>query len=258
MMDCFRVGQGNKRWVMDVRLQCPLTTLQSSSVSRVAVAVGIILTVVCVLIPALLAGVLIHQASTGAQNLSDPDPNSMTATLAYRYADYDVDYGILEKGSGSLSVRVHGMRSVVKHSVSKLRNMVALAWDSLLDMQRLLLAVVAMSVMLHPLHQLLLVLLVMGSYLLMALLVRPWRRTVVSWLQVGALTVLVASTVAMIACNVQSGETTAFASPYKQVLPVLVIVANRVYVVMELGSLLYFSYQEFTVAEKLSDMLDSV
>jgi hypothetical protein len=117
-------------------------------------------------------------------------------------------------------------------------------------MQRLLLAAVAVSVMLHPLHQLLLVLLVMGSYFIMALFVRPWRSTLVSYLQLGALTVLVASTVAIIAVNVEPDGTAARQLPYKQVLPVLVIVANGVYLVFAIGCLIYCTYKDFWVIRK--------
>lgn len=245
MLTCLQVGTGNKRFVLDVRLLCPLDTSHNSWVSSVSLAVGIVLTVACVLSPFLLGALLIRQAYKKA--LAAPDPNSMVATLAYRYADYRVDYEALEVGHAGLNVSVRGVRNVVTHVC----NLVTLAWDSILDWQRLSLAAVAMAVVLHPLHQLLLVLLVMGSYLLLALIVRPWRSTLVSWLQLGALTVLIASTMALIACNVEADETAALESPYKKALPVVVIVANGLYVVFVVGSLLYCVHKDYWVIQKM-------
>lgn len=120
-----------------------------------------------------------------------------------------------------------------------------LAWDSVLDYQRLLLAVVATSVMLHELHQLLLVVLLMGTYLLLVVLVRPWENPVVTWLQVGGSSVLVGSTLGVTACTVGfTDATTAFASPYKQVIPSVIIAANGLYLLVALLCCFFYLHED--------------
>lgn len=251
MLMCLQVGTGNDRWILDVRLQCPLPTSSVSWLTAPALAVGVVLLFLCVAWPAVSAGVLFHQAYKGTatrDGCSDKHPwvGSWAASLSYRFADYAVDFEALTAGKKGWASGLHG---VLKH----LRNHLALAWDTVLDYQRLLLAVVALSVTLHALHQLLAVMLVMGAYLLLALLVRPWRSDIVSWLQIGALSVLIGSTLGVMACNVEAIDaTTAYRASlvYKQVIPVVILVVNVVYALAAVASVCYYAYLDFWVNAK--------
>ena len=60
--------------------------------------------------------------------------------------------------------------------------------------------------MLHEAHQISLMIIVLGSYLLVVLLVRPWRARAVWQLQVGALAALIASCIGIMAITVQNAS----------------------------------------------------
>lgn len=251
MLMCLTVGTGNDRWILDVRLQCPLPSSSVSWLTAPALAIGIFLLVLCVAWPAFSAGFLFCQAYKGTAtpdgcSATHPWGVSWAARFSFRFADYEVDFDGLKTGRKGWASGLHG---VFKH----LRDHLALAWDTVLDYQRLLLAVVALSVTLHALHQLLLVTLVMGAYLLLALLVRPWRSDIVSWLQVGALSVLMTSTLGVMACNVEAIDAaTAYRASlvYKQIIPWVILVANGVYALAAVLSVLYYAYQDFWVDAK--------
>lgn len=112
MLMCLNVGAGNGRWIMDVRLQCPMpVSLGSGWFHGVAMAVGIVLVVFCVCMPAVIAGILIHQARVGGIGPRPDDGTSKSvgarmaayASLSYRYADYKVDFGVLNPKSTAQS-----------------------------------------------------------------------------------------------------------------------------------------------------------
>lgn len=113
-----------------------------------------------------------------------------TARLAVRYSDYGVDFKALdvagqhcqESSSSKGSFRAFSRSPSMKHLMlagQRLRLYAVLVWDSVLDLHRFLLALVSLCVMLHELHQLILVVLVLGSYLLLVLLVKPFRSVAV-------------------------------------------------------------------------------
>jgi hypothetical protein len=91
--------------------------------------------------------------------------------------------------------------------------------------------------MLHEAHQISLMIIVLGSYLLVVLLVRPWRAQAVWQLQVGALSVLIASCIGIMAIPGQNASAY-YSSPairkYSVVIPWLVVAVNVVYLVMVL------------------------
>jgi hypothetical protein len=114
-----------------------------------------------------------------------------------------VDYEALEVGQhcqdSSAKGSLHTLQSFsrsrkhFKLAGLRLRLYAVLVWDSVLDLHRFLLALVSLCVMLHELHQLILVVMVLGSYLLLVLLVKPFRSAAVWRLQVLALVVLLMS-----------------------------------------------------------------
>jgi hypothetical protein len=99
-------------------------------------------------------------------------------------------------------------------------------------MHRLLLALVALSVMMHELHQLLLVIMVLSSYLALILAVKPYRCITILRLQVLALLVLLLSCFGIAACNI--GDTSGFynaavKSNYMDAVPWVVAALNMLY-----------------------------
>jgi hypothetical protein len=96
----------------------------------------------------------------------------------------------------------------------------------------LLLALAALGVMMHELHQLLLVVLVFSSYLVLMLAARPHKCTTIWSLQVSALLVLLLSCFGIIACNI--GDTSGFYEErttynYRNVVPWVVVSLNAAY-----------------------------
>jgi hypothetical protein len=121
-----------------------------------------------------------------------------------------------------------------------LRRLLVLTWDSTLDFQRLVLALLGLSVMLHEVNQILLVALVLGSYLMLMLAVRPWRSDAILRLQVLATSVLVLSCSGIMACRV-SGDghyTDDDTARYKDAVGWAVIAINLLYMAIGVGTLL--------------------
>jgi hypothetical protein len=183
-------------------------------------------------------GIITSQGSTEAPASSD---SSISRVLRFRYADYNVQYGLLSKPTAnrfmSSGPEPTGWRSSVvnfwRHlSFHQMQLWAVLCWDSILDLHRLLLALAALAVMLHELHQLLLVVLVLSSYFVLILAARPYKCTTIWRLQVSALWVLLLSCFGIIACNI--GDTTGFyqdttASKYRNAVPWVVIALNAGY-----------------------------
>jgi hypothetical protein len=135
-----------------------------------------------------------------------------------------------------------------------LRLYAVLVWDSILDLHRLTIALVSMLVMLHALHQLILLVMVLGSYLLLVLLVQPWRSRAVFRLQVAALAILLASCLGIMAC----GSTDAGAHYSKEAragymygIPWVIIAINLSYLVFIVVLLVRCVLRE---APRLSDL----
>jgi hypothetical protein len=253
MLFCVNVGAGPhpKRWVMDVRLPCTTAATYNNMEllgwQRAAIAVGILLFLAYICFPMLLAGWLVTQAvkgiitSQGSTEAPASSDSSISRVLQFRYADYNVQYGLLSKPTAnrvmSSGPEPTGWRSSVvnfwRHlSFHQMQLWAVLCWDSILDLHRLLLALAALAVMLHELHQLLLVVLVLSSYFVLILAARPYKCTTIWRLQVSALWVLLLSCFGIIACNI--GGTTGFyqdttASKYRNAVPWVVIALNAGY-----------------------------
>lgn len=110
-----------------------------------------------------------------------------------------------------------------------------LCWDSILDLHRFVIAVVSLCVMLHELHQLILLVIALTSYLLLVLLVKPWRAATVWRLQVLALSLLVFSCLGIMACTI--GDASAYYSEdaqntYTKAIPWVVLLCNLAYLVL--------------------------
>jgi hypothetical protein len=168
--------------------------------------------------------------------------------LRFRYDDYNIRYEQLRKPTadgGPLTAHNRGLASVPtgwsssarkcwgRLSLRRLKLWAVLCWDSILDFHRLLLALAALCVMMHELHQLLLVVLVYSSYLVLILAARPYKCTTTWRLQVSALLVLLLSCFGIIACNI--GDTSGFyeettARDYMHVVPWVVISLNAAYI----------------------------
>jgi hypothetical protein len=250
------------RWLMDVRLSCPIPC-KNSAWAIWANIVGGLLLVVCIGGPIGIACVLWRQAWKG--NLkghitavaSDPDAltkrthrsieDHITARLAFRYADYNCNYEVLKYSSST-----HGQRRLDSELFQqRLRAQIVLAWDSVLDLFRFLLAVAALCVTLHELHQLIMVALFLSMYLILILAFRPWKSAKVWRLQVWALVCLVFSCLGTMACNVSDVESYYGASTGKQqqAISLLVIIVNGVYALCALFALMRCVHREAHMAE---------
>jgi hypothetical protein len=241
------------RWLMDVRLACPIRRAFNNTAWAIwGNIIGALLLVICIGGPIGIACVLWRQAWKG--NLkghitaSDPDAltrrthrsieDHITARLAFRYADYDCNYEVLKHSSST-----HGQWQ-------RVRAQIVLAWDSVLDLFRFLLAAAALCVTLHELHQLILVAWFLSMYLILILACRPWKSATVWWLQVCALVCLVFSCLGTMACNVSDVESYYGPDPkLQQVISLLVIIVNGVYALWALFALLRCVYREIHMAE---------
>jgi hypothetical protein len=260
-------------WVLDVRMQCPLQRLDKWW-GKHALGLGIFLLVLCIIYPLVIAIVLVRKA---LDNTLDPKRSatstprdhehdgglwgSIASSLSFRFADYNVDYEEWAEPSTDDNSERRGVvraiqeawqcikqwfsdfwsskRHPVGDSLAQLRRLLVLTWDSILDLQRLVLALLGLSVMLHELHQILLVALALGIYLMLMLAVRPWRSEAIFRLQVLAASVLVLSCCGIMACNVSgdghySDDDT---QRYTNAVGWAVIVINLVYMFIGFGTL---------------------
>jgi hypothetical protein len=184
-------------------------------------------------------------SDAGVSCTADNDRESAvhtTAQLAVRYSDYGVNFEALSVGQkGQQSSGKKSLWDVIrswecfKLAGLRLRLYAVLVWDSVLDLHRFLLALVSLCVMLHELHQLILVVMVLGSYLLLVLLVKPFRSAAVWRLQVLALVVLLTSCMGIAAfavsdtAGIYSGGVKA---SYTAAIRWIVIVVNACYLLL--------------------------
>ena len=232
MLLCVKVGE-SKQWVLDVRLQCPASKPYSTW-SASAIALGVLLLTACIAWPVCIAWVLVREAHRGKllrieQGLANVEGAStdvdvaaahISARLAVRYADYNVDYAALNYATSTASMTGwYRSLTLLKSALKLLRVYAVLCWDSIMDLHRFVIALISLCVMLHELHQLLLMTLALGSYLLLVLLVNPWRAGAVWRLQVLALSILLGSCLGIMACTVT----------YIPWLAWLIIVTNALY-----------------------------
>lgn len=185
----------------------------------------------------MIAGWLISQAKRG-QLRDEGGAERFTRHLGFRYADYQVDLSPTGEFQDVALKYAHVWRDALKEPGKALHYMrvcAVLAWDSVLDLQRFVLALLGLSVALHEVHQLQLVALVMGSYLVAILIVRPWRSPTVWRLQVAASIVLVLTCFGIMACNVgdiTSHYSQADADRLKHVVSWVVVGLNLAYVML--------------------------
>lgn len=253
MLMCVKGFSNSDRWVMDVRLECPVTNLEKGWALG-ATVVGAMLVCACIAWPVGIAWVLAREcyfdrllrvdaaskrvASTSASGIG-ASPQEITHNWVVRYADYDVDYDALSKsaneGQKPFELLNIWRPGYFQAAALKLRTYAVLCWDSILELHRLLIAVVSLCVMLHELHQLILLVIALTSYLLLVLLVKPWRATTVWRLQVLALSILVFSCLGIMACTV--GDASAYYSEgaqksYVKTIPWVVLLCNLAYLVL--------------------------
>lgn len=258
MLLCVRIGV-SYRWVLDVRLQCPVGEA-SAAWAAWAVVFGVLLLCACIAWPLGIAWVLIREAhrgrllrvdgscgmlrvlsgATAGSGVASEPPT--TAKWAVRYADYAVEYDALSNVAASTEGDEEPFcwRQACKPAsfvatLGRLRKHAVLCFDSILDLHRLTVSLVSQCVMLHELHQLSLLVAALGSYLLLVLLVKPWRAATVWRLQVLALAILLGSCLGIMACTVSDAGAYYADSSWKHFttgIPVLVLVANVAYLVL--------------------------
>jgi len=271
MLLCVRVSnESSTRWVLDVRLQCP-TASPYTLWAVAAVVLGVLLLSLCIAWPVGIAAVLVREAhrgnllrlgaagassrSSGASAAAAAGSTAAhtTARLAVRYADYDVEYEALSTASSETSFSSTNAAccswfwGIPQAVLLRARMYVVLVWDSVLELHKLTLVFVSLCVMLHELHQLTFMILVLGSYMVLVLLVKPWRSRAVWRLQVSALALLLASCMGIGACTVN--DALAYYSPesymrYMVAIPWLIIAANLCYLVFAVLYLLRCVWRE--------------
>jgi hypothetical protein len=262
----------SKHWVLDVRMQCPTQRLDKWW-GACALVLGVVLLVLCILYPVGIAAVLIWRAchNTLDPNRSDAPSHDeggswhiIFSSLAFRFLDYDVQYESWGKRAPGGKSQHRSWASAFKQWASqilhksqsadpvwgflkRLRMLLVLTWDSILDFQRLVLAVLGLSVMLHELHQILLVTLALGMYLMLMLAVRPWRLATIYWLQVLATSVLVLSCCGIMACNVAADGhySQEDVKLYKDAVSWAVITINLAYIGIGFGALSFYCWRDF-------------
>jgi hypothetical protein len=284
MLLCVRIGSDADppaaplRWILDVRLQCP-TAPPITPWGVAAIVLGVLLLSVCVGWSVGIAAVLIREArrgnllrlgAAGATAAAASTAAHTTARLAMRYADYNVDYEALITGTTeSLPTARHtnttscwqSFRSCVGPVLLRMQKYAVLVWDSILDLHKLTLVSVSLCVMLHELHQLALMIMVLGSYLVLVLLVKPWRSRAVWRLQVSSLLLLLTSCMGIGACTV-ADALTYYASEsyesYMRVIPWLIVAANLCYLAFVVCFLLRCAWRELPRLADLQKYIHSL
>jgi hypothetical protein len=261
LLMCVKAGDAGDnvdRWVMDVRLTCPRTD-NGKPWSIGAAILSSILLLLCLGLPVAIAIVLLRQAYKGnlkghlSASAMPADLESLptrphrrvedhiTARLAYRYQDYAADFDAL-RGPQGLQRFWHA-----DTAATQLRTCVVLVWDSVLDLHRFLLAVVALCVELHEVQQVILVAAVLGIYLALILALRPWKSSAVWYLQATALFLLVGSCLGIVACNAGAGLDPATRGP--PLIPWMILGLNGCYVLVAVGFLVRCVWREVRVAD---------
>lgn len=227
MLWCVELGEEH-RWVMDVRLACPRYHTGHGWTAGVLVF-GCLLMCVCCGAPLALAGVLCWRAYDGKLGpnvvrggdkpcrscCGEGFKSVLRDILEFRYIDYNVQYTELKrKETTEVSPqtrrevwRLRLLTFLSQFRLSRLQLWLVLAWDSVIDLHRMMLAVVSLCVEMHELNQLLLVVIVLSSYLALILAIRPWKANGIWRLQVLALLVLLASCFGITASNVSDSST---------------------------------------------------
>lgn len=250
MLFCVRLGQSGHQWVMDVRQACPM---YDPHTHKFALVLGVLALVFCLAWPVSIAAVLFNAAHTGAlmRQISGKDcrkRDRARAVLTFRHADYAVDYAEFS-GPESKAWRSHGWRKISWLEFEKALKMhVILAWDSILDLQRFILVLVSLCVVLHEVHQLILMIMTLGAYLLLIIMVKPWRAAAVQRLQLLALTVLVTSCLGILVCSVGADDADYTAQEifvYIQVVAWVVVALNAFYLAVALYMLLRCTITEY-------------
>lgn len=226
MLWCVKLGEEH-HWVMDVRLPCPRYHTGRDWTAGVLVF-GCLVLCVCCAAPLVLAGVLCWRAYDGklGPNVArggdkpcrsccgESVKSVLRDILEFRFTDYNVQYTELRRNK-TTEVSSQTWREVFRRRLltfpsqlrlSRLQLWLVLAWDSVIDLHRMLLAVVSLCVGMHELNQLLLVVIVLSSYLALILAIRPWKANGIWRLQVFALLVLLASCFGIMASNVSVEE----------------------------------------------------
>jgi hypothetical protein len=186
MLFCVNVGAGPypRRWVLDVRLPCP--KYLSDDWQRAAVAVGILLLLVCICFPMLLArwlatsvykGIITSEGRTEVQAFTEGRMfhygclssrvrgfmrHSLRDVLRFRYADYNTQYELLRKpaaDAGELSAHNRGVSSGSEPTGCIMR---VLRWLRHLSLHRMRLWAVLCWDSILDLHRLLLALAALG------------------------------------------------------------------------------------------------
>jgi hypothetical protein len=235
MLWCVDLGEQHK-WVMDVRLPCPRYSNTGHGWTAGVLAFGCLLLLLCCVVPLALAAVLCWRAYEGklgpnaVRATSADEPCSRRAScccccsegvksvlrdiLEFRYTDYDVQYTELRREEAKEPPKMRQeiwcrrlLTFLSQFRLSRLQNWLVLCWDSVIDLHRMLLAVVSLCVEMHELNQLLLVVIVLSSYLSLILAIRPWKANGVWRLQVLALLVLLTSCFGIFACNISDSST---------------------------------------------------
>lgn len=271
LLMCVDLGK-EQRWVLDVRLRCPAAVaFQPKSGWAVGALVlgAFILAVFCIGPPVFFARALWRQASAGGfrqQTTGHVDNNAqglnsrswVAERLAYRYRDYAIDYAKVAFWT-TAEWKQHLWKFFTHFGLilTQAKLAAVLCWDSVLDLFRFQLVVVSMSVMLHELHQLLAMAMLFGCYLVLILMVRPWKSPTTQRLQVAALLVLVLSCCAIIACSVNDAGSYYASDSYRTVIPWVVLGLNAIYVVVALGVLVRCTVRVMREAQGAKNVQDS-
>lgn len=251
MLMCVDAPTGDKRWVLDVRLPCPAAAgyYPKAGWAVGAILLGVAMMVVCIGIPSYFACVLLYRVVcirevkrvTSAPSSRSKDPaTTLAAWLTFRYAGYKASEAEAEAWTRKTWAEKlwHPLRNF--HNIAdQLRLAAVMCWDSVLDVFRFMLVLVSMCVMLHELHQLLLVAALLGCYLVAMLVVQPWKSRATHKLQVTGLFVLVLSCAGIIAWSVDDAGSFYASAAYRNVIPWVVLSLNLCYVVGASFALVY-------------------
>lgn len=233
------LAQKDMRWLLDVRLPWPFAPKPQGWAVGAAI-MGFVFLLVCLVVPLIFTCLLVYQARRGRlggykeSELPNNRPPSngdvvrwVAAGLAHRYADYKISYKELEEGGLSDQ---KGAMSHVDFRVYEMKLWATLCWDTVLDLFKFLQALVAISVTLADVHQMMIMAAVFGLYLLLMLMVRPFKNVTTSRLQVWALVVLLSSCFLIMALGVDDGyPLLKLPVPYKAWIPWLTLAINLVY-----------------------------
>jgi hypothetical protein len=223
MFSCIPVC-GKSYWILDINLRCPWESV-SQPQWQWAVGVGVPAVLFSAVVPVFVVAWLMHALRTGSLTSA-----GFVQRYGFLYSNYRIDFPTPQGGS------------IVK-LLTAARRRVNIAWDAVVHCQTLLLVFTGVyGTVWHEFYQTLLLSSVLGAYLLLVVMFRPFRLPSSQCLQAASFAVLCMTCTCVLSFIRPDALDQRQEDWYKQagkVIAVFVMVSNGLFLVVTLGLLLW-------------------